>query len=420
MTNLEAEQLARVRSLIKFLQNESQNGFYKEKLAGLNPDEIRTRADFSRLPFTSKAELVAEQSNFPPFGRNLSYPLTEYVKLHQTSGTTGHPLRVPDTAISWEWWANCWLKVYEAAQVSKQDRIFFAFSFGPFIGFWAAYEAASRLEALTLPGGGMDTEQRLAAILDLGATVICCTPSYALHLLEVAEQKGYNLPESAVRTLVLAGEPGGNIPATRQRIEQGWGAKCFDHAGATEVGAWGYSCVVQSGLHINEKEFLAEIVEPGKNTPVADGEPGELVITNLGRWGYPVIRYRTGDSVKVATQACSCGDTAPLLEGGVIGRVDSMVTVRGVNIYPSSVEAIVRELLPAAEYRIIFYRENNLDQMEIQLELAENQQEFREKLANLFKQRLALRVPVTPVALNTLPRFQLKARRVEDRRFDGV
>lgn len=416
MTTLEATQLARLRSLLKFLQNESQNGFYKEKLAGIKPDEIRTMLDFVKLPFTSKAELVAEQTNHPPFGRNLSYPVSEYIKLHQTSGTTGYPLRVADTAVSWEWWAECWLKVYEAARLTKHDRIFFAFSFGLFIGFWAAYEGANRLGALTLPGGGMDSEQRLAQILELQASVICCTPSYALHLAEVAAQKGYDIKNSSVRALILAGEAGGSIVTTRQYLETAWGAKCYDHAGATEVGAWGYSCAAQAGLHVNEDEFLIEILKPGENTPADPNTPGELVITNLGRWGYPVIRYRTADMVQLASQPCSCGDSNRFFAGGILGRADSMVTIRGVNVYPSSIEAIIREVLPGAEYRIVLSQQHNLDELEIQVELEQAATEIVEKLTNLFRQRLALRVTVKPVEFESLPRFQLKARRIEDNR----
>jgi phenylacetate-CoA ligase len=412
------KQLERLRALVAFLQNESRNAFYQEKLSGVDPAAIRTLADLGTLPFTLKSELVAEQNNFPPFGRNLSYDLSRYTKLHQTSGTTGRPLRVPDTAESWNWWADCWTTVYRSAGINADDRIFFAFSFGPFIGFWAAYEGASRLGALALPGGGLDTEQRLSSIIELGATVLCCTPSYALYLAEVAGQKGFDIANSAVRVLVLAGEPGANIPATRQRIETAWNAKVHDHAGATEVGAWGYGSADGTGLHVNEDDFIAEVLEPGTNTPVPSGESGELVITNLGRWGYPVIRYRTGDMVQVGLSPDPANSHKFLL-GGVIGRADNMVTVRGINIYPSSVEAIVREVLPTAEFRLIFFRENNLDELQVLVELDDGDHETLSQLESLFRQRLALRVPVAPVAPGSLPRFQLKARRIEDRRFEG-
>ena len=413
---IEARQLEKLRALLHFLQADSKNEYYREKLQNISPDEIQSFAELTKLPFTLKSELVAEQNNFPPYGRNLSYPPNHFVKLHQTSGTTGRPLKVWDTDESWDWWARCWTQVYGGAGVTRDDRIFIAFSFGPFIGFWAAYEGARKLGALAIPGGGMDTEQRLAAILEHEATVICCTPSYALHLAEVAGQKGLDLAKSSIRVTIHAGEPGASIPAVRRRIEEAWGAKCYDHAGASEVGAWGFACAQQNGLHVIEDEFIVEVLDQDSGKQVEPGQIGELVITNLGRWGYPVIRYRTGDVVKLAGQGCACGRSYQLLEGGVIGRVDNMIIVRGINIYPSSVEAVVREVVESNEFRLIFYREQGLDELEVQVELAPNETEKLEELKSLFRQRLALRIPVTAVEVGSLPRFQLKARRIVDKR----
>jgi len=413
---IERQQLERLRALLSFLKNDSSNEFYQAKLSQIEPTQIQSMADLAKIPFTLKSELVAEQNNYPPYGRNLSYPVSNYVKLHQTSGTTGHPLKVLDTPQSWDWWAQCWTRVYQGAGVTSADRIFMAFSFGPFIGFWAAYEGARQLGALAIPGGGMDSEQRIAAILENQATVLCCTPSYALHLAEVAAHKNINLAASSVRVLVLAGEPGASIPAVRQRIEQAWGATCHDHAGATEVGAYGYSCQYQNGLHINEAEFIVEILDPATGLPATPGQPGEMVITNLGRWGYPVIRYRTSDIVKQAKAACPCGRGFKLLEGGVIGRTDSMIIVRGINIFPSSVEAIIREVVEVNEFRLTFYREQDMDEMAIEVELEDQDSHKIGHLTALFRQRLALRIPVQAVAPGTLPRFQLKAKRVIDNR----
>lgn len=416
MDDLEQYQLERLRALLTFLKSESQNRFYQEKLAEIYPANLRTLDDLARLPFTLKAELVGEQKNYPPYGRNLSYPLGQYTKFHQTSGTTGRPLKILDTAESWDWWARCWLEVYQAAGITGEDRVFFAFSFGPFIGFWAAYAGAEKLGALAIPGGGLDTEQRLATIFETEATVVCCTPSYALHMAEVAGQKGIDLTKSSVRALIEAGEPGASIPSIRNRIEQAWGAKVHDHSGATEIGAYGYSCEAQRGLHINEQEFIIEVLDRDTGQPVPAGQPGELIITNLGRWGYPVIRYRTGDVVRLATTPCSCGRTSKLLEGGVIGRTDNMIIVRGINIYPSSVEAIIREVIPTDEFRLIFSRVANMDELEIEVELAQNALEKLDTLRDLLRQRLALRVPVRAVEPGSFQRFQLKARRIIDRR----
>jgi phenylacetate-CoA ligase len=219
------------------------NEFYKEKYADVG---LTSAADFSRseafgeLPFTVKQELSEDQEAHPPYGRNLTYPRAAYTRVHQTSGTSGKPLRWLDDEGSWLWWIRCWEAVYRAAGVSADDRIFFAFSFGPFIGFWSAYDGAQSLRALAIPGGGMSSYQRLVALLDHEVTVLICTPTYALHLAEVAESEGIDLRANSVRTTIHAGEPGGSIPATKRRIESLWGVGCFDHAGATEVGAWGF------------------------------------------------------------------------------------------------------------------------------------------------------------------------------------
>lgn len=409
-----AHQLAGLRELVSFLQHESSNTFYQQKLAGIEASRLM---DLTELPFTTKSELVAEHRDYPPYGRNLSYPLAHYSRLHQTSGTTGRPLPVLDTLDSWQWWADCWLQVFEGAGVTAEDRVFLAFSFGPFIGFWAAHEGAAKLGALIIPGGGMDTDQRLAALFEHDVTVVCCTPSYSLYLAEAATVRGLDLARSGVRVLLQAGEPGASLPAVRRRIEEAWGAKCYDHAGASEIGAYGFSCAAQNGLHFNEREFMVEVLEPGREYPVPPGEIGELVLTNLGRRGFPVIRYRTGDVVKLATGPCECGRTYQLAQDGLIGRTDSMITVRGINVYPSSVEAIIREVVPVCEFKLIFYRENNLDELAIEIELAEAERASQlAKLESFLRQRLALRVKVSAVEPDTLPRFQLKARRLEDRR----
>src|SRR5579872_42811 len=262
------------------------NHFYDKKLFQNHTAlPLESLTDLHNFPFTTKRELVADQATHPLFGSNLTYPLSEYVRLHQTSGTTGQPLKILDTQESWDWWAECWTSIYQAAGVSKHDIVYLAFGFGPFIGFWSAYEGAKRLGALTIPGGGMDSVQRLRAMQEIGATVLVCTPSYALRLAEVAREQGIDLQESSVRVTIHAGEPGASILATRERIEQAWGARTYDHAGMTEMGAFGFACSQRRGVHVNEAEFIAEILDPQSGQPVKEGEVGELILTNLGRWG---------------------------------------------------------------------------------------------------------------------------------------
>ena len=212
------------------------------------------------------------------------------------------------------------------------------FSFGPFIGFWAAVEGARKINSLMIPSGGRDSLQRLHLMKELGATAICCTPTYALRLAEVARESDFDLSEIPVRKLINAGEPGANVPATKFRIESVWNSKCFDHAGASEIGAHSFECEVQpNGTHVIESEFIVEVLNPETFKPVSEGEIGELIITNLGRFGYPVIRYRSGDLVRLNQDICECGRTFSRFEGGVLGRVDDMFVIRGINVFPSAI-----------------------------------------------------------------------------------
>src|SRR6266700_1606609 len=351
---IEEHQLARLQlGLTRILPH---NPFYEAKLLaeGLSLT-LQSLDDLSRFPFTTKQELVVDQELHPLFGSNLTYSQSEYVRLHQTSGTTGRPLKVLDTHESWDWWADCWTTVYQAAGVNRDDVVFLAFGFGPFIGFWSAYEGAKRIGALTVPGGGMDSLQRLRAMQEIGATVLVCTPSYALHLVEVAEMHGMDMRLSSVRITIHAGEPGASIPATRERIQTAWNARAYDHAGMTEKGAFGFACAEQQGLHVNEGEFIAEILDPNTNQPVREGQTGELILTNLGRWGSPAIRYRTGDLVRHGGYSCPCGRTFLMLPGGVLGRVDDMLIVRGVNVYPSALANILHRFPEVSYCRRIAY-----------------------------------------------------------------
>jgi phenylacetate-CoA ligase len=409
---IEEHQLSRLQAGLE--QMLPLNRFYQQKL---QQDHrliaINNLGDLAHLPFTLKRELVADQEQHPPYGDNLTYPLRKYIRFHQTSGTTGHPLKILDTRASWDWWAECWTSVYKAAGVGKDDIVFLAFGFGPFIGFWSAYEGAKRLGALTVPGGGMDSLQRLRAIQEVGATVLVCTPSYALRLAEVAQEHGIDLRETAVRVSIHAGEPGASIPATRERIEQAWNARAYDHTGMTEAGAFGFTCSQQQGVHVNESEFIAEILDRHTGQPVKEGDVGELVLTNLGRWGYPIIRYRTGDLVRHGGHSCTCGRNFLLLAGGVLGRADDMLIVRGVNLYPSALSNILHRFPEVTEYRVIVTKSGALDEVALQVEcppvlVATIQEELHAELH--------LRIPIEPMEQGVLPRFELKARRVIDRR----
>ena len=393
------------------------NPFYQRKLGDVGvhqSEDVQTLDDYRQLPFTTKAELSTNQAAHPPYGTNLTFPRERYIRIHQTSGTTGNPLRWLDTEESWNWWARCWGAVYNGAGVTAGDRIFFAFSFGPFIGFWSAHEGARHIGALSIPGGGMTSLQRVRAIQFNDISVLISTPTYALRLAEVAEVEGVDIANSNVRNTIHAGEPGASLPSTKHRIESAWGARCYDHAGATEVGAWGFECQAQSGVHLNEGEFICEVINPDTGEQANEGE---LVITNLGRIGMPVIRYRTGDYVKLKTDLCGCERTFWRLEGGVIGRTDDVLIIRGVNVYPSAIENIVHRFPEVGEFAVDVYRRGALDEMEIRLEVNSAEPNMiAVAVSKAVREALGLRIDVKPVSHETLPRFDLKARRFTDHR----
>ncbi len=405
--SIQARQLDRLNRLLSEIL--PLNRFYARKLG-----PVRLPLDWERfraLPETTKVELVEDQAGFPPFGSILTEAADRYLTFHQTSGTTGRPLTVLDSPTSWEWLVECWQYIYRAAGVTERDRIFFAFSFGPFLGFWTAHAGAGRLGALIVPGGGMDSRARLQAILATEATVLLSTPTYALHLLNVARLDGVDLAASAVRVTIHAGEPGASIPEVRTRIEKGWGARSFDHAGATEVGAYAYTCEPQATLHINEAEFIAEVVDAA-GRPAGEGEVGELVLTNLGRAAWPVIRYRTGDLVRRGGRSCPCGRSFLALPGGLIGRADDLILLRGVNVYPSAIEAIVRTF-DVDEFRMVRTRDGALEELSLEVEATT---QIAEAVARALRQRLGVRIPTRAVQADSLPRWELKAHRVVDRR----
>jgi phenylacetate-CoA ligase len=394
-----------------------RNRFYVRKLAaaGLSADDLTEPGGLTRLPFTTKAELLADQEGHPPYGDILTYPLERYARFHQTSGTSGRPLRWLDTPESWAWAVGCWAALYRIARIGPADRLCFAFSFGPFLGFWTAFEAASRLGCLCLAAGGMSSGARLHYLLDNRATVVLCTPTYALRLAEVAREEGLDLPASDVRAVVVAGEPGGNIPATRQRIEAGWGARVIDHNGLTECGPVGIECAERpGGLHLLETEYLAEVIDPHTGQPAPSGTEGELVLTNFGRWGSPLLRYRTGDLVRIDPAPCPCGRALLWLDGGVRGRADDMVVIRGNNFYPGALQTILHRFAEVAEFRVEVDRTAALTVLRVEVEPVPDAHApgLAARVDRAIRDELLFRAEVVAVAPGSLPRFEHKAQRV--------
>jgi phenylacetate-CoA ligase len=402
-------QADRLRALFTVLPD---NPFYAKKLGSLTTHH----SPLNTLPFTTKADLIADQQAHPPYGTILTYPLERYNRLHQTSGTTtGRPLCWLDTPESWQWILDLWRAKFDLMGVRSGDRMFFPFSFGPFLGFWGAFGAASECGYLTLPGGGMSSAARLRFLLTHAATVVFCTPSYALHLAEVAVVEGIDLAASPVRMIVAAGEPGASIPATRQRIETAWGARLFDHYGLTEVGPTAVECVENPrNMHVMERDYIAEVIDPATGEAVAAGTPGELVLTNLGRLGSPLIRYRTGDLVRTDPTPCACGRPWLRLAGGVLGRTDDMIHLRGNNVYPAALEAVIRRFADVVEYRVTVDRTGPLAEVSIEVEPAAsaNGNQIAERVSRAIRDDLMFRADVIEVAPGTLPRFELKAKRI--------
>ena len=415
---LQREQLRRLRAMLEpVLQG---NDFYRTKLAraGLSAtDDLGTMDAYRQLPFTTKRELTEDQGAAPPYGTLPTWPADRYVREHHTSGTTGRTLRWLDTAESWDWLATCWARVFRAAGVTASDRVFFPFSFGPYLGTWSGVEGVRRMGCLFLAGGGMSSLERVERIVADRPTVLVCTPTYAFRLAEVAADAGIDLAASALRINVHPGEPGASLPAIRGRLQEAFGARVHDHAGSTEVGAWGFECPARDGLHINEAEFIFEVIDPDTGAPTQEGE---LVATNLGRAGMPLIRYRTGDWGRLQDGPCACGSGYRRLQGGVRGRLDQMVTVQGVTFFPSTVENVIRGFRQVGEFAVDVGRRGGRDDIEVRVELSgDDTAAAAARVTRALGDALGLRVEVSAVGRGTLPRFPVKAARVTDHRAVG-
>jgi phenylacetate-CoA ligase len=411
---LDALKLERLRSLLREIL--PRNTFYATKLARLsNPCDIASLAELTDWPFTFKEELVAAAADGLP--GNLTWPRDRYVRFHQTSGTHGRPLPVFDTAADWEWWMDCWRAILARGGVTVGDRVLVASSFGPYAGFWSGFDAAVASGAMAIPTGGMSTLSRLELARTLEPTVLLATPSYALHLAEVATDEKLETAIRSVRLVIVAGEPGGSMPAVRRRIADAWQADVLDHAGATEVGPWGVGDLRGPGLDLLEPWFHPEFLALESGGPAAPGELAELVLTTLGRVGAPVIRYRTGDVVRPIwpSDADVAAGFCPWvrLDGGILGRTDDMLVVRGVNVFPGAIDDIVRSFPEIIEYQLTVTTDEALDRLSLAIE---DRLAAPDRVARELKLRLGLNVEVNAVPTGSLPRFEGKARRIVDRR----
>lgn len=388
----------------------THNVFYKRKLSAC-PTQLEDLDQLASWPHTTKEELQPQPGN-EPFAANRTYPVDQYVRCHQTSGTRGRPLVVLDTANDWHWWVDAWQYVLDGAQVTSTDRVLLAFSFGPFIGFWSAFDGLTARGSLVIPGGGLGSLARIELINLAKVSALFCTPTYALRLAEVAAENNINLAELPVEKIIVAGEPGGSVNATRHRIESAWNARLFDHGGATEVGPWGIPDQEGRGLYVNEAHFLAEFVSLKTGRPAQQGELAHLILTTLGRGGAPVIRYRTGDLVR-PVWTTDGPNRFVLLEGGIVGRADDMMIVRGMNIYPTAIEQILHSFPEVVEYRITARKQGAMDELVIEVE---DHLQQPARIAEELRLKLGLKIDVRSVSAMSLPRSEAKGQRFIDER----
>jgi phenylacetate-CoA ligase len=422
---LEALQLRKLRDVVAWTLERAPWQGDRLRTAGVTPESLRSLDDLRRIPFLTREEWMESQSARPPFGDVLALPPEAAMRYHTTSGTSGsRPLAVLDSPKDWEWITEMWCYALWGFGVRPADSVFFAFSYGTFVGFWGAHYAAEKLGCLVLPGGNQTTEGRVRMIDTVGATVVCSTPTYALRMAQEAEALGIDLRSGPVRRLILSGEPAGSIPATKRLIEEAWGAKAADTAGMTEVGTIiMFECEHQpGGAHIIEDHYLEEVVDPVTDEPVPHGQEGERVVTSFGRGFIPVLRYRTRDLVlRAPSTACGCGRTFDLYDGGIRGRVDDMKVVRGTNVYPRAIEGIVRGWSTVEEFQIRLFTEGGIrDEIEVLVEFTPEapgrEGALAEMTRRLCEAHEGLRIEVREAEPGSLPRFELKAKRLRDER----
>lgn len=417
-------QLAKLRTVATWAGERSPHYQRVFAAAGFTPDDLRTLDDLRRIPFLTRQEWMDGQEARPPYGELAVAGGEPAIRLHTTSGTTGRmPLRALDSRKDWTWAAEMWCYGMWAMGVRPGDTAYIAFGYGSFIGFWGLHYAMEKIGVLTVPGGAQPTEARVRQIVDFGATVVASTPTYALRLAQEAEKQGIDLPGSAVHTVVLSGEPAGSIPETKALIERLWGAKAYDTAGMTEISTiFMYECSHQpGGAHIIEDHVIEEVVDPTSGEPVGYGEMGERVVTSFGRSMIPLLRYRTADLVtKVPADTCGCGRTFDIYQGGVQGRVDDMKLVRGTNVYARAIEGIVRTYPEIEEFQVRIGREGIRDEISLVVEVPVTDAEWAGMCERLGKDLAAahegLRFRVERAPAGSLPRFELKAKRLVDTR----
>ncbi|MFH1952365.1 MAG: phenylacetate--CoA ligase family protein [Pseudomonadota bacterium] len=422
---LRALQFRKFKRIFRWAYDHSKfhRALYDE--AGIAPDNIRSFDDIRHVPQVEKSMMRDVQRKDPfPYGDALCVPLEEVTEFHQTSGTTGQPIYQPDTWTDWEWWAESWAYILWAQGYRPKDRVFIPFGYNVFVAFWAGHYGAEKIGCEVVPGGVLDTKARILKIQELKATAMMATPTYVLGMADTARNK-MNLDPSAltINKITCAGEPGASIPTTKKRMEAAWGAKVYDHSGATEIGAWSYECQAQpGGMHVNEAFFLVEIADIDTGEIIeAPGKRGKMIVTALDREAQPCIRFDSKDIIEWDREQCPCGRTFRLIKGGVVGRADDITKVKGVLLAPSAIEEVVRGIAGLGdEYEVVVDKRGDIDHITLKVELMPGRQDMRQSIEGQLKDQLRLKTNLGYDLefhdYETLPRYDVKARRFKDLR----
>ena len=416
---LRALQLHRIQKIVK--QSYDHVALFRGRMEakGLTPDSIKSLEDLQQLPFTVKADL----RDTYPFGL-FAVPMSDVVRVHASSGTTGKPIVVAYTHEDVQVWTNVMVRSLAACGLGRGDIIQNAYGYGLFTGGLGAHYGAEALGAAVIPISGGNSDRQIMIMQDFGVTAICCTPSYFLHLIERAEESGIDMRKLPIRAGIFGAEPW--TEDMRQRIEPAAGIKAYDIYGLSEIIGPGVAmeCAVQNGLHVFEDYFYPEIIDPETCEVLPDGCEGELVLTTLGKMAMPMVRYRTRDITALFPEPCSCGRTIRRMRR--IGRrSDDMFIIRGVNVFPSQVESALLKVegtLP--HYQIVLTREKGLDMMEVQVEVTADafgdtvgaMERLRSSLSHAIEHTLGIHVTLTLAQPHTIARSEGKAKRVIDKR----
>ena len=394
--------------------------FYRNKMeqAGVTPDDIRTIDDLHKLPFSYKQDL----RDTYPYGL-FAVPLKDVVRLHASSGTTGKQIVVGYTRNDLDVWDECVARALTAAGCTDEDIVHVSYGYGLFTGGLGADGGAKRIGATTVPVSSGNTQRQVTILKDFGSTILCCTPSYALHIAEVLYANGYTKDDIKLKAGIFGAEPWTN--EMRRKIEELLGLTAYDIYGLTEIIGPGvaFECKEQTGMHVNEDHFIVEVIDPDTGEVLPEGTQGELVFTCITKEAFPILRYRTRDIGVITRGKCSCGRTLVKMTKPR-GRTDDMLIIRGVNVFPSQIETVLLEKGYTANYQIVVDRANNFDSIEVQVEISNEifsdtvrgLAERAKELAAALKTLLGVTAKVTLLEPNSIPRSEGKAVRVIDKR----